>query len=249
MLFGLFSSCNVDEDTRQWIEQRWHWLAEQFGREILLRSPILPTCQFFPDAYDRSDEAARLLLKRACDYMQVDHSRVDLEFYSNARQLRLVNEEGDAIATTAGTYHRDDDRFIIRIERGQLDLPMTLVGTVAHELAHARLLGEGRLNADEFDHELTTDLTVVFHGMGIFLANVPRTWKSSFSTWPDTQRLKPEYMTAAMYGYALALRCHDCGDLKPRWRGHLQPGVRAEFKQALRYLIKSKKTKKTGNLP
>ncbi|MEO0359296.1 MAG: proton-conducting transporter membrane subunit, partial [Pseudomonadota bacterium] len=29
---------------------------------------------------------------------------------------------------------------------------------------------------DEFDNELLTDLTVVFHGLGIFLGNGPRNW-------------------------------------------------------------------------
>jgi hypothetical protein len=43
---------------------------------------------------------------------------------------------------------------------------------MAHELAHQRLLGEGRV--DVFDNELLTDLTPMYNRSGVFLANNPR---------------------------------------------------------------------------
>jgi hypothetical protein len=113
---------------------------------------------------------------------------------------------------------------------------MALVGTLAHELSHARLLGENRIDPDAFDDELTTDLNVVFHGMGVFLANVPRHWDSDARRWPGTDQRAPTYMTAAMFGYALALRCCQRMEPLPRWRKHIKPAVRAEFKQAYRFL-------------
>lgn len=113
---------------------------------------------------------------------------------------------------------------------------MALVGTMAHELAHARLLGENRIDPDAFDNELVTDLTVVFHGLGIFLANDPRHWQSHASVWPGTDVFKPEYMTTPMYGYALALRCWLREEPLPSWSRHLERGVRSEFKAALRFL-------------
>jgi hypothetical protein len=120
---------------------------------------------------------------------------------------------------------------------------MTLVGTVAHELAHARLLGEGRVDPREFDNELLTDLTVVFHGLGIFLANCPRHWRSHVTTWPGTDVPKPEYMTTPMYGHALAYRCWLREESNPKWARHLAPSARSEFKQAMRFLEREQREK------
>jgi hypothetical protein len=116
---------------------------------------------------------------------------------------------------------------------------MHLVGTVAHELAHVRLLGDNRISADAYDNELTTDLTVVFHGLGIFLANAPRHWQSDAGVWPGTKVFKPEYMTTPMYAYALALRCWLREEPSPSWQKHLKSGIRAEFKQAMKFLWKA----------
>lgn len=116
---------------------------------------------------------------------------------------------------------------------------MELVGTMAHELAHHRLLGEERLDDDEFDNELLTDLTVVFHGLGIFLANIPRAWESGFTNWPDTATSRPEYMTQPMFGYALAHAAWFRQERKPHWAAHLRPDARASFKQGLRHLFET----------
>lgn len=230
--------CPLDPQTRDWIERRWRWLTDEFGGDLLLDSAnVLPTPEFFPDEYAQSDSAARTLALRVCQYMSVPEHLIEFEFYTDRRRLALVNERGQAIGGVAGTFC-GSSRFSIKIERGQFHDPMMLVGTLAHELSHARLLGEGHVDSTVFDHELLTDLNVVFHGMGIFLANVPRHWESDTRTWPGANQPAPTYMTAAMFGYALALRCCQCMEPLPKWRRHLKPGVRAEFKQAYRFLTR-----------
>ena len=231
--------CTVDPVTQRWIDDRLRWLAGEFP-DVGSRT-VLPTAECFPDRYDRSDDSVRTLLRRVCRYMNVDPDALDVRFFSNpVRDLRLVNDDGDAVSTgPAGTYHRGDTHFVIRIERAQADQPMHLVGTVAHELAHVRLMGEGRVSGDEFDNELLTDLTVVHHGMGVFLANVPRHWMSHVTRWPGTRVPMPRYMTVPMYGYALAARSQAAGEVRPSWRRHLAPGARAEFDAARRFLRQS----------
>lgn len=241
MIRWLFSSCTLDPLAKGWIEGRWKWLIEQFGRGVLLNSPTVePTAEFFPDEYDRSDESVRALVQRVSSYMGVASCLIDVEFYSSMGPSYLINDEGFPISPgPVGTYHQKEGDFSIRIDRSQFDRPMELVGTVAHEFAHFKLMGEGRIDPDSFDNELTTDLTAVFHGLGIFLANVPRAWFSEFSVWPGTDVKRPQYMTSAMYGYALALRCSQRNELLPRWRTHLKPPVRAEFRQSLRFLSRT----------
>jgi hypothetical protein len=210
---------------------------DEFGHDFMKAAPtVLPTAAFFPDAYDGSGRAVRQLFERVCGYMHVRPELIDLAFYSEGGRPALVDGAGRPIATTAGLYEGGGHRATIHVERRQLHDPMALVGTMAHELAHCRTLGERRCHVGEYDNELLTDLTTVFHGMGVFLANVPRHWESAATTWPGTDAYKPEYMTAAMFGYALALRCWLRREALPDWKRHLAAGVRAEFKAAYRFL-------------
>ncbi len=237
-MFGwLRPSCPVDAQAKAWIERRLDWLGDQFGVDVFTRrAVVLPDSDFFPDAYDRSEATVRGLLDRVCRYMEVDPDIVDLELFADRNPLYLINDRGEALPTTAGLYDEQPDRVVIHLEISQLDDPMALVGTMAHELAHYRLIGEGRITGDEFDNELLTDLTSVFHGMGIFLANQPRAWPSQFTTWPETDVRRPEYMTGPMFGYALAHSAWFRGESKPHWSKHLCMDARPSFKQALRYL-------------
>lgn len=237
-MFGWFRpTCPVDSYAKDWIEGRLQWLAAEFGLNVFTRrAVVLPHYEFFPDKYDGSDESVRVLLDRVCGYMDADPARVDLELFTDRNQVWLVNERGHYLPREAGLYDEQADKIVIHLETSQLDDPMTLVGTMAHELAHLRLLGERRLEDDVFDHELVTDLTVVFHGMGIFLANVPRVWQSQFSTWPDSDARRPEYMTQPMFGYALAHAAWLRNERKPAWAKFLRIDARASFNQGLKYL-------------
>ena len=117
--------------------------------------------------------------------MDVAPHLVALKFTKDTGAIGLVNEAGHEFGGAAGTYEEGQSKFVIRLSRTELDQPMGLVGTMAHELAHVRLLGESRISREEFDNELLTDLTTVAFGLGIFLANTPRNWESDLKTWPD----------------------------------------------------------------
>jgi hypothetical protein len=195
-LFGS-DSCPVDPYAKAWIEDRLIWLRDEFGADDLYGgATVLPTQEFFPDPFDGTRKAAFDLFDRVCEYMGTD-SVISLEFFKpSPNPLFLVNETGEAVSTeAAGQY----EYLRIRINENELANVMSLVGTMAHELAHQRLMGEGRVTGDEFDNELLTDLTVVFKGLGIFLANVPRAWDGDHTPWPGTTARKPEYMTGPMF--------------------------------------------------
>lgn len=239
MLDWLFPpACPCDPAAKEWIEQRLEWLAEEFDDSAFTGRPIvLPTPAFFPDPYDGSKKAVRKLLDRVCVYMDVVPDLVALRFVADAGKIWLVNDAGHYLPGAAGTYEEGERKFVIRIDKSGLDDPMGLVGTIAHELAHVRLLGESRIMREVFDNELLTDLTVVHFGLGIFLANTPRNWDSQYTKWPDTDLLKPEYMTPPMFGWALAHLAWFRGEERPEWARHLNGGARANLKQGLRYLL------------
>jgi hypothetical protein len=241
-MLGWFAPhCPVDAAAKQWIEDRLHWLSQQFGRDTFTRrAVILPTSDFFPDGIDGTESSIRNLLDQVCGYMDADPQAVELRLFKPKNGLWVVNEGGKALPTgPGGLYDNQFGRTVIHISTEEMLNLGGLVGTMAHELAHLRLLGEGRLTGGEFDNELLTDLTVVFHGLGLFLGNSPRNWDGQYSTWPNSVLKRPEYMTPPMYGYALAHAAWLRGDTKPEWARFMSLELRSIFKQSLLYLSKT----------
>lgn len=241
MLGWLFPpSCPCDPAAKAWVEERLAWLAEEFddhafnGRRI-----VLPTPEFFPDPYDGSKFAVRGLLDRVCGYMDVVPDLVRLKFASDEGKLGLVNEEGYGVGYAAGTYEEGYRKFTVTIDTSMLPDPMGLVGTIAHELGHVKLLGESRIMSDEYDNELLTDLTTVHFGLGLFTANKPAHFVPTKKRWPGSTLFKPEYMIPPMYGWALAHLAWFRGEENPAWASHLRFDARGELKQGLRYLFKT----------
>ena len=77
-LFGARAECPVDRDTKEWLDDCWAGLIEQFGLKRLQRAEvILPRAEFFPDAFAETQEAARAYLDRVCDYMELSAASID----------------------------------------------------------------------------------------------------------------------------------------------------------------------------
>jgi hypothetical protein len=241
MLWPFASSCPVDGSSRRWIDEHLGSLSRAFEDESPVeRDIILPTCDYFPDPYDGSPEAVRRLFDRVCGYMNVEPRHVRLVTMDRSGGPSLTNQDGDLMPTAAGLYETDDaGSFVVHLDRAQFGRPMHLVGTIAHELSHLRLMGEGRIDPDRFDNELLTDLTATWLGFGIFLANAPRgDWKAIAGIWPGTTLRRPEYMTGPMYAYALARIASLRFEEKPAWAKHLRWDARALFRQAMRWCAK-----------
>jgi hypothetical protein len=231
-MFGWFRPrCPVNVCEKAWVERRTAWLVKTFGWERLRDAVVvLPTPEFFPEPYDQTEADVRILLDRVGGYMGIAPGRVDLELF----------EEGqDGIHGAAGLYVAGA-RETIRIHTGLLPDPLALVATLAHELAHALLLGDQRISPEEHDHEWVTDLTTVFLGLGIFGSNsviresYART--AHFYAWNIHRQ---GYLSEDVYGYALALFAWARGETDPSWDRHLRPNVRGSFRAGLHYLAKT----------
>ena len=241
MLSWLFRpACPCDERAKAWVENRLAWLSEQFTDNVFGgRRIVLPTAEFFPDRYEPTAAGVEALAERVAQWMDVRENRLQIEIERLEPGVEFVDGRGRAVGGAAGLYETDPDRPTVVLCETQLGTPEHLVGTLAHEFAHERLMGEGRVSGDEFDNELLTDLTVVHLGLGIFLANAPRNWPADQKRWPDSQLVRPEYMSPPMFGYALAHIAWHANERKPAWRRCLGPAVRADFDQATRFLFET----------
>ncbi|MFN0134688.1 MAG: hypothetical protein ACKVS9_01055 [Phycisphaerae bacterium] len=244
-MFGRFfrPTCPCDIDAKRWVESRLGWLDVQFPRNVFReRAMIIPTIEHFPEPYDATDACVIRLADRIARVMGVDFANIDLEIDDLDDGVELVDGDGRAVGGVAGLYAGGPERRCVSLCRSQLGSPMNLVGTIAHEFAHERLMGEGRVGDDEFDNELLTDLTVVHFGLGIFLANSPRNWPADQKFWPNSKLVRPEYMSPPMFGYALAHVAWHANNRKPEWARYLGQAVRADFQQSVRYLFETRES-------
>jgi hypothetical protein len=233
------------------VDQRWVWLESQFGAEHVRKARVvLPRPEFFPDAYSGTDEDARILFDRVCGYMQIDPSTVELSLYDETNPM--INNPifgAQQWHGTAGLYHADGGKYRIWVEAENLNDPLGMVGTMAHELGHVHLLGHKRLTGEEEDHEPLTDLLTVFFGMGVFTANSvirEQSWQDGqYSGWKIGRR---GYLGMPIYGYALAVFARSRGEDGSKWSGELRPDVRSAFKQSMRFLA-AEPTGSSGESP
>ena len=215
------------------------WLLEEFGSDAFRRvTVVLPTDEFFPDSYSADEDDARALVDRVCGYMSVNPNLIEVEFFEDeSKQARRDFDytEGSSDGS-AGHYQKRRDKFVVSLESSQLADPMCLVATIAHELGHVRLLGEGRVHGGFEDHEPLTDLLTVFFGLGIFTANSAFSFDGSSQGWQAQRR---GYLDEEMFGYALALFALMRGERNPAWSRYLEGSVSTFFKNGLKYLDKT----------
>lgn len=234
--------CPLDSQAKSWVERRLHWLSREFGRDVFVRrAMVLPTPEFFPDRYDGGEEGVRNLYVRVCERMEVDPGLCRIEFGRHP-DPGLCTIEGHAVASAAATWEGGGGHGRILFDLRHAADPASFISTLAHELSHHRLMGEGRLDGFEFDNELLTDLTAMFFGYGLFMANSPRVWRSGYSPWPGSDLLKPEYMTPPMHGYVLAHLAWIRGERRPAWFRFLGSEPRTCFKTAHRFLERTGKS-------
>jgi hypothetical protein len=235
------TKCPVDDETREWLHVSWKWLSEELGPEIPATTEVvLPTEEHFPDPYNGSRASIRTMVDRVCSFMDVDPELIEVRFEEgeDAARFHPLAASGDTGRHALGTYQmRRDGKHAITLNIEQASNPEMLVATVAHELGHVILLGEGRLDPEHPDHEPLTDLLTVFYGLGVFNANTT----VIFEQWTNSQyqgwRIGGGgYLSEEAFGYALALFARDRGETKPQWAKYLNTNVRTYFRKSLKYL-------------
>lgn len=243
MLLGKPKPTVTPED-KDWIEEAFLWLEGEYTRDYLKNvKTIEPTKEFFPIDFKGTEENAEYFVRMICEYMDIKDVQVDLHYFSD-KPLELtegivttLNEAGfkQEGKNALGTYlEKGHKKYSIGIELELLKNPTNLIATIAHELSHLVLLGEGRLK--ENDEELT-DLNCIALGFGIFTCNSIFT----FDQWQGTshqgwQAQRRGYIPEQVATYALALLTRYQDKEDNTWTDYLNPSPRKMFKRNLKYL-------------
>jgi hypothetical protein len=243
-MLGFKPKLPVSIEDRQWVDDGFHRLSRLLGRNRMLAAEvILPDAEYFPDPYDKSELAAEKIFSRICGYMQVDHSEIELEIFPDEiKELRtlLPYWRGGKEGGCAGLYvHPDDEsrKMVVALRQSQLDDPLVLVATIAHELGHVILLGGGLMEHSVKDMEPMTDLLTIFLGFGIFNANcAARLLKWQSDRKQGWSMIHLGYLPEEIFGYALARFAHERGEHRPTWIKHLSTNLQSYFKKSVAWL-------------
>jgi hypothetical protein len=231
--------CPIPEERREWLEHAFDWLVGAFGEDPIRRRRVLiPHHSDFPIRYNGEHQSAYDTVAIVARQMDIDPGEIELLLYKEG--VDALNS-GSALGDTlymgrhkyaSGRYlgKADDGKYHIGLEERELRQPEFMVATLAHELAHIKLLGEERL--EENDEQLT-DLTTVAFGLGVFNANAAFT---SFQDFQSHGWQKLGYLKQMDWGYVLALFARLREENAPEWAKHLCKNVQSDFAKSKRYL-------------
>ncbi|MDO6432662.1 hypothetical protein Q4E93_18800 [Flavitalea sp. BT771] len=235
--------CPVSEHSRLWLEDALLILLDLFGKEnVQQRRVLTPHHSHFPISYDGTEASAYETMKIVAAQMDVPFESITLDYYDGHVQevstgspfggrIFLQSREDDKNASGLYWGQTEDGKYEIWLNRENLTKPESLVATLAHEIAHIKLLGENRINVN---NEPLTDLTTIIFGLGIFNANVAFQTFRNFDSygWQSNG-----YLSQTQWGYALALYAYVRGEKSPAWIDHLTPNVKRDFSKGQQFIL------------
>lgn len=247
-------TCPVNDEQKTWIENQMLWLCDQFGRQIAQGELAIPGPAFYSGDYRATPEAITELVRRVEAVMGVDPDRITVELFDGNERANSEPKRHFDTTRAVGHYRRRGSDEYIDIDVTRADDPAVLTAIIAHELAHARLIGEGRCSSSSPKHEQLTDLATVFLRMGIFVANASITFKPTTRGWSaeplgelserallgsgDFRYSHLGYLEEPEYGYAFACLCGLRREQDPAWAVHLDPNLRVLLRRSLAYFKK-----------
>jgi hypothetical protein len=231
----LTAKCPVSAAAERWIQGSLEWLLAEFGGDALNGEVLLPEAVFPPGSFSGTEADLRPLLERLCSRVGVDIDaiRVDLSDDPDIPDMGPGMPIVSQFKGAAGHFQWDAGVPVVAVRRRQLRDPVALTATLAHELAHVRLLTERRVDRTRKDHEQLTDLTTVFFGLGVFTANAAFEFSQGQSGW---QASRLGYLGEELFGYSLACYAHLRGEKEPSWARALDANPRAYMRKGMRYL-------------
>lgn len=247
-MFGFFNKnnkCSIEEERRQWFDKSFLWLINNFGEDYIKGKKIItPQKSDFPFEFVGDEENAYEIVDVLAPQMDIEPDDIEIEFYTeaeivlktgNAANARVFLQQVENEKYSSGLYwgKREDGKFHIGLETKYLNHPEKMVATLAHELAHIKLLGEERIKKN---NEPLTDLTTIVFGLGIFGANSAFQFINKSDSWGYS---RSGYLTQMDWGYALALFAFLRKEKTPEWTEFLTLNVKSDFKQSERFIYEN----------
>jgi hypothetical protein len=170
---GLFGKTRyLDPNVEDWCLETWGWLMANLGAQPGQRLALVtPTPEFFPPTAAEGHERALYVFERVKTLMGLADFACELEVFSRKARPQRVGLFGkdEREETPGGAYRLEDGKAVIAYAADLVARPETLIATLSHELARARLAAiPGDVPGGVEFGELATELALAFCGFGLF---------------------------------------------------------------------------------
>jgi hypothetical protein len=247
MFWNKKSKSPITEEDESWVESSYAWFAQNLGIDLRKQEIYLPTAHFLGFHYKGTEDDLLDVVDLVAGKMGIDSSTIEVYFFEEFQPIKFTDEGmhskyEDGTKLVEGEYSKViDGLYQIGIERNLLEHPLKLIATVAHELAHIKLLGEERLEEND---EPLTDLSACMFGFVIFIANNAiskmETWSGNTHTgWQINGAAG--YVHYKVYAFLIAYWLQKREEKNPEGLGYLDKEIYNEVKKATKYLEAKKK--------
>lgn len=239
MFFKKKISCPIPEWDKQWMEDAFKWMIVEFGLDKIRSAKVLlPTKEDFIVNDILSEKTVYYFLEKIASQMFLEYDNIQIVFFEEPKNIvgedsiqpiYLISENNSAYA--GGYYGKNEQgKYVISINKQQLNYPENIIATIAHELSHIIL--SDIHSVEEYD-EYLTDLLIVFHGMGIFGANSAFNFFKNFNIWGYS---KQGYLNEKEWTYALALFASIRKESTPEWGMYLKKHISADLTSSIKFI-------------
>lgn len=223
-----------NDEERDWLGRSLRELLRVRGVEQFARARLLtPSDEDFPDPWDGSVRAAHRITQRLMQHAGIGNLSISVT--ALADDEAAVDDVWDA--GTAGWFSGiDRGRARFGIQPKEIGDPQSVVGIMAHEVAHAWRQSHEQPDSDRDTEEHLTDLTTVYLGFGILTTNVTERYRSWRKLRASVSQLKSMgYLPPPAMSWLLALQASARNDRSEldAIRRYLEPNQRGWFDQSM----------------
>ncbi|MCR9248914.1 MAG: hypothetical protein NXI20_00765 [bacterium] len=233
----------ITTEDEEWLISVFDWFEDKFKLKIEDMEMYPPTTNFIGFKYQGTTDDVINMVELVREKMMVrKSSRIEVYFYDEFQRMEFTDEaiisnyeEGTQLSN--GQYSKDLlGIYQIGIERSLIKNPILLIATIAHEIAHIKLLGERKIK--ENDEPLTDVITSLF-GFGIFTANSSISKMTTYSGnthsgWNMSGG--SGYLHYKIHAFMLALWLFKKGQDDADWLQYLERDILSGVKKSLKYL-------------
>lgn len=224
----------LNEERRLSIDDAFLYLQELFGKEIMREKKVItPDDMMVPLSITTFHEIIPVV-KNVAQRMDIDPESLAIRFHEGQGPVDPNSMDGrNGGKSAAGLYHgkNEQGKYEVSLADNIHQQPERLIAVIAHELAHIKLLGEGRMaeNSEEL-----TDMVPLVYGFGLFNSNAVFKFSRDNESWSTYQL---GYLTQVDWAYLFALYLHVREESEPDWMKHLNKTIAKDCRLALAFII------------
>jgi hypothetical protein len=230
----------IDQDEFDWLLACFKWFGKEFGGLEAMRTTqlVVPDAAFFPAVSAKGHALAAHYFDHTKTLAGMADWQCDLIEGASEREWRVSAGLGLRHLTKSpplGSFGYQNGRYQITYNPAELDRPESLIATFAHELAHYLIhTASTRPPGGTALGEHATDVTAVFMGFGVFMANTAKSFEQFQNFEEQGWQMRPQgYLSELALVTSLAIFVRLAQSDGEAARAHLKDYLRKPFNRAL----------------